>query len=278
MAFIVILTILLFNKFFTGFLRNISVIIGIIIGYVICLLLGNVDLGIMDGRDWFGFNMPFYYFFDHGAQMAGVIQWQHLPVAIITMIIVMFTVIIDSTGTFLATADIVGKKKITQKEFARGIAADGLSSVIGGSFNSLPYTAFAENLGLIALTGVKSRWVVVTAGGILVVLGSMPKLAAFVESIPVFVIGGAAFVMFATVTGDGIRILKQVDFDKNHGNILIVSISLGMALLPLTGNLIVPSATLAATKEVVYRPFFGLLSMGANGVIDLSPILSSGIF
>ena len=231
----------MFNKFFTGFLRNISIIIEIIIGYVICLLLGYVDLGIMDGRDWFGFNIPFYYFFDNGAQTAGVIQWQHLPVAIITMIIVMFTVIIDSTGTFLATADIVGKK-ITQKEFARGITADGLSSVIGGSFNSLPYSAFTENLGLIALTGVKSRWVVVTAGGILVVLGSMPKLSAFVESIPVFVIGGAAFVMFATVAGNGIRILKQVDFDNNHGNILIISISLGMALLPLAGNLIVPSS------------------------------------
>ena len=104
--------------------------------------------------------------------------------------------------------------------------------MIGGILNAFPYTAFAQNVGLVGLTRVKSRFVVATAGGILVILGLFPKLAAIVASIPQPVLGGAGLALFGTVAASGIKTLTKVKFDGNH-NILIVAISLGVGLISI---------------------------------------------
>lgn len=119
-------------------------------------------------------------------------------VMILTFTVVMIVVMIESTGMLLALSDMTDKP-INQNQLAAGLRTDGLGTVIGGIFNTFPHTSFSQNVGLVAVTGVKSRWVCVAGGLIRVVLGMLPKMAAFVEAIPLFVLGGAGLVMFGMV-------------------------------------------------------------------------------
>jgi xanthine/uracil permease len=153
-------------------------------------------------------------------------------VMILTMVLVMIVVMIESTGMFLALSDITGKP-IGQRELAAGLRTDGLGTLIGGIFNTFPYTSFSQNVGLVGVTGVKSRWVCVAGGAIMIILGLLPKMAAFVEAIPQFVLGGAGLVMFGMVAATGIRILSTVDYKGNRNNLYIVALSIGFGLIPL---------------------------------------------
>ena len=122
------------------------------------------------------------------------------------MIVVMLITAVETTGDVYATGQIV-EKPIAKRDIAAALRADGLATFLGGVMNSFPYTCFAENVGLVRLTRVKSRWVVATAGGIMIVLGLLPKAGALVSSIPPSVLGGAALVMFGTVAAVGIQTL-----------------------------------------------------------------------
>ena len=153
-------------------------------------------------------------------------------VMILTMTLVMIVVMIESTGMFLALSDITGKK-IGQPELAAGLRTDGLGTLIGGIFNTFPYTSFSQNVGLVGVTGVRSRYVCVAGGIIMIVLGLLPKMAALVESIPQFVLGGAGLVMFGMVAATGIRILSTVDYKNNRNNLYIVALAIGFGLIPL---------------------------------------------
>jgi NCS2 family nucleobase:cation symporter-2 len=153
-------------------------------------------------------------------------------VMILTMVLVMIVVMIESTGMFLALSDITGKS-LSRKDLAAGLRTDGLGTLIGGIFNTFPYTSFSQNVGLVGVTGVKSRFVCVSAGIIMVVLGLLPKMAALVESVPQVVLGGAGLVMFGMVAATGVRILGNVDFKTRRHELYIVAISIGFGLLPL---------------------------------------------
>ena len=154
------------------------------------------------------------------------------PLMVLTMSLVMVVVMIESTGMFLALSDLTGKP-LTQRDLAAGLRTDGLGTLLGGLFNTFPYTSFSQNVGLVGVTGVKSRWVCVAGGAIMIVLGLIPKLAALVESVPLFVLGGAGLVMFGMVAATGIRILASVDFKGNRHNLYIVALSIGFGLIPL---------------------------------------------
>lgn len=116
---------------------------------------------------------------------------------------------------------------------ARGLATDALSAVLAGFLNSFPDTAFAENVGLVGLTRVRSRWVVTTCGTMLLLLGLLPKIGQVVANVPGPVIGGAATVMFAMVTAVGIQTLHKVTFGGPHNhNLLIIAVSFSIGLIP----------------------------------------------
>jgi xanthine/uracil permease len=138
---------------------------------------------------------------------------------------------VETTGDIIAVSEIV-EKPLGEDDLTRGLRADGFSTALGGVFNAFPYTAFAQNVGLVRLTGVKSRWVVASAGGFLILLGLLPKLAAMVASIPLPVLGGAGFALFGTVAATGIRTLSRVDFERN-ANLVIVAVSLALGLIPV---------------------------------------------
>ena len=217
----VLIGILLLVKYAKGFVANISVLLGIIFGCIVAFGLGKMNFDKVAKAGWFDVVTPFAF----GMPTFDVVM-------ILTMTLVMIVVMIESTGMFLALSDLTGKP-ISQPELSAGLRTDGLGTLIGGIFNTFPYTSFSQNVGLVGVTGVKSRWVCVAGGVIMIVLGLLPKMAALVESIPTFVLGGAGLVMFGMVAATGIRILSTVDFKGNRHNLYIVALSIGFGLIPL---------------------------------------------
>jgi len=220
-ALFVLAAILLIAKYGRGFVANISVLLGIILGGAVTAGLGKMTFEKVAKAQWFDVVLPFHFgtpIFD--------------PLLIVTMVLVMIVTFIESTGMFLALADLTGRK-LTQRSLTAGLRTDGLGTVIGGIFNTFPYTSFSQNVGLVGVTGVRSRFVCVAGGLILIVLGLIPKMAALVESLPVFVLGGAGLVMFGMVAATGVRILAAVDYKSSKNNLYIVAVSISAGMIPL---------------------------------------------
>lgn len=217
----VLVFILLLVKYTKGFIANISVLLGIVAGCAVAIAMGKMNFDKVGKAAWVDVVTPFAF----GTPTFDVVM-------ILTMVLVMIVVMIESTGMFLALSDITGKK-VDQKELSAGLRTDGLGTLIGGVFNTFPYTSFSQNVGLVAVTGVRSRYVCVAGGIIMIVLGLLPKMAAFVEAIPIFVLGGAGLVMFGMVAATGIRILSTVDYKNNRSNLYIVALAIGFGLIPL---------------------------------------------
>jgi uric acid transporter len=241
-AAFVLVAILLITKFGKGFVVNVAVLLGIILGFVVAWLAGKVSFADIGKSAWLDVVYPF--------QLA-------TPTfdvfAIVTMCLVMLVVMVESTGMFLAVGEMTDRK-IEQRDLTRGLLTDGLGTLIGGIFNTFPYTSFSQNVGLVGVTGVKSRWVTAVGGVILLILGLIPKLGAVVTAVPLCVLGGAGIVMFGMVVATGIRILGPVDYKTNRHNLFIVAIAVGFGMIPL-----------------VAPAFFAKLPK------ELEPLLNSGI-
>jgi NCS2 family nucleobase:cation symporter-2 len=239
---LVLLVIVAVSKYGKGFVANIAVLIGIVVGTVIAALIGKMSFDGIGSAAAFGVVLPFQF---------GMPDFSLGP--IVTMCIVMIVVMIESIGMFLALGDMTGKR-IGADDIARGLRADGVGTIIGGVFNAFPYTSFSQNVGLVGVTGVRSRYVAAAGGAILIKLSLIPKLAALVASVPVEVLGGAGIVMFGMVAATGVRILGNVDFRNNRNNLFIVAIALGFGLIP-------------QVAPDFFKNFYG----------PLKPILGSGI-
>jgi OHCU decarboxylase len=226
LATFTILVILALTRFARGFLNTVAVLAGLVIGTAVAAFVGNgsdgkvAQFGSVGKADWVGFTGPFHF----GAPKFAVVP-------ILLMIVVMLITAVETTGDVYATGQIV-EKPIAKSDIAAALRADGLATFLGGVMNSFPYTCFAENVGLVRLTRVRSRWVVATAGGIMILLGLLPKAGAIVASIPSSVLGGAALVMFGTVAAVGIQTLGRVDFN-NHRNVIVVAVSVAIAMIPV---------------------------------------------
>lgn len=209
--------IVLIQRVFKGFMATVAVLIGLVSGTAIAWLLGDATFDAIATSDWVGVTTPFYF------------GWPKFSfAAIVSMLVVMLITAVETTGDVFATGEIV-KKRVGREDVARALRADGLSTTIGGVLNSFPYTCFAENVGLVRLTRVKSRWVVASAGVFMIVLGLIPKAGALVAGIPYPVLGGAALAMFATVAVVGFQTLSRVDF-HDHRNVVIVATAVGLAI------------------------------------------------
>ena len=205
------------QRIFRGFMATVAVLVGLVVGTVVAWLLGDAQFADVAASDWVGVTTPFYF------------GWPKFSVAaIVSIIVVMLITAVETTGDVFATGEIV-EKRIARDDIARALRADGLSTLLGGVLNSFPYTCFAENVGLVRLTRVKSRFVVAAAGVIMIILGLLPKAAALVAGIPHPVLGGAALAMFGTVAVVGFQTLSRVDF-HDHRNVVIVSTSVALAV------------------------------------------------
>lgn len=221
MAFAVLAVIIVANIFGKGFVRNISVLIGIVSGVCIAASAGMLDISSASSAESFALVEPFYF---------GTPTFHLIP--ILSMILVISITWVESVGDAIVIGDMVDKKPDADT-ISRLIRADGLSSVIGGMLNSFHYTAFSENVALVSITQVKSRWVVALAGVFLIVLGMSPWLAAIVSSIPKAVIGGAGFMMFGSLVVVGIKTLSKIDFETSYNNFVVVGLSVSMAMIAI---------------------------------------------
>lgn len=210
--------IVIVQRVFTGFASTLSVLIGLVVMTGVAFALGRADFSGVAEASWVGVTTPFYF---------GLPKFS--ASAVFSMLIVMAVTAVETTGDVFATGEVVGKR-ITPAHIANALRADGLSTFLGGVLNSFPYTCFAQNVGLVRLTRVKSRWVVTAAGALMIVLGVLPKAGAVVAAIPQPVIGGASLAMFASVAVVGIQTLSKADMRDNR-NAVIVSTSVGLAML-----------------------------------------------
>ncbi|MGW3247043.1 nucleobase:cation symporter-2 family protein [Streptomyces sp. NPDC001070] len=216
----VLVAVLLIQRFAPGFVARIAVLAGIVLGTLAAVPLGFTDFGAVGDADWLGISTPFHF---------GTPSFQGAAIA--SMLVVALVTMTETTGDIIAVGELTGRH-VGPRRLADGLRADGVSTVLGGVFNTFPYTAYAQNVGLVGLTRVRSRWVVATAGGILVLLGLLPKLGAVVAAIPAPVLGGAGLVMFGTVAASGVRTLSSVDFHGNS-NLTVVAVSVAVGLLPV---------------------------------------------
>ena len=269
-ALFVLLVILAITKYGKGFLANVAVLLGIVAGAIVAAFLGKMHFDKVASASWFGVVYPFQF---------------GLPtfdlVASLTMCLVMIVVMIESVGMFLALGEMTGKK-VDQSALTKGLRADGLGTLIGGIFNTFPYTSFSQNVGLVGITGIRSRWVCAAGGVIMIVLGLIPKMAALVEAVPLVVLGGAGLVMFGMVAATGARILTRVDFTTHRNNLFVVAISIGFGMIPLVAPnffrqlphalhpLLESGILLAAIVAVALNAFFNGIASTEEAKADAS--------
>ncbi len=220
-AALVLSIILLVIKFGIGFMQNMAVFIGIVAGYIVTIALGWTDFSGIQNEPAVRIVLPLQF---------GLPEFYLIPC--LTMCLVVTIVFIEATGMFLALGAMTGRE-VKPDDVKRGLRADSLGTVIGAIFNTFPYVSYSQNIGLVAVTGVYSRWVCVAAGVIMLVLGLIPKLAFIVASIPQCVLGGAAFIMFGMVAATGIKILATVDYARHRNSVLVIAISIGFGLIPI---------------------------------------------
>lgn len=222
LAFGVLMVILLINRLARGFLANIAILVGLGAGLLAATLTGMTDFSSISEASWIAVPPPFFF---------GAPTFHLVP--ILTMCLVVTITWVESAGGAILVGEIAGRPA-NSKGIGNLIRADGLSTLIGGVFNAFPYTAFSENIALISITGVKSRWVVGLAGLMLACLGLFPKLSALVSAIPKPVVGGAGLMMFGVLFAAGVKTLRTVDFDTDLRNFLVLGLSIGAAMIPIT--------------------------------------------
>ncbi len=200
-----------------GFTKAISILLGIVLGTAFAAILGKVSLAPVAAASWFHLPTPFFL---------GVPTFHYS--AIITMIIIALTSMIESTGVYFALADLTGRK-LTNQDMAKGYRAEGLAVVLSGLFNTFPYSTFSQNVGVVRLSGVKTKQPIYYAAVILILIGLLPKFGALATIIPTSVLGGAMIVLFGTIGIQGTTILRTVDFGKER-NLMIAAISIGAGI------------------------------------------------
>jgi len=214
----VLIVALLCNLRGKGMVSAASILIGIIAGFVMAALLGEVRWAKIAAADWFAFPMPFQYGIDF--------VWG----AVILMLFMSIVTTIETIGDISATTMGGANREATDKELSGGIMADGVGTAFASIFNAMPNTSYSQNAGLVAFTGVISRHVGTVAGVILILLGLFPKLGGIIAAMPDSVIGGAAIIMFGLIAGAGIKLISKTEMSQRNILILALSLSFGIGL------------------------------------------------
>lgn len=217
MASFTLVLFFVFNFVFKGFVKTISILLALIVGTVVSAFFGMVDFSKFVEADWFTLVQPFYF---------GIPEFH--PSAILTMTIIAIIIMIESVGVFFAIGD-VSKKDVGPKEVQKGLRAEGLATAISGILNGFNHSTFSQNAGLVYLTKVTDRFVVAIGGGILIVLGLFPKVAALTTMIPSAVLGGAMIPMFGMLIAAALRLIGRNDLSQ-EGNQLVLALGLGVGI------------------------------------------------
>ena len=216
-AMLVMIVTLILNRYGKGLVSSASILIGMLVGYLVCIPLGMVDFTPVAEASWFAMPNILEYgvFFD----------WK----AVIAFIPAYFVTTIETVGCLKAVGE-TSQIEMDDKKIGSGILADGVGSIVGGLVGSFSNTSFSQNVGLISLTKVASKHVAVMAGILLVCLGLFPKLAGVINGIPQPVLGGVGLVMFGMVAAAGIKTLSRVELTDRNLLIIATSMALGLGV------------------------------------------------
>ncbi|HCW7588246.1 TPA: purine permease [Staphylococcus aureus] len=247
-----LIIILVLQRFTTGFIKSIAILIGLVLGTIGAGLLGMVDINQVNHAGWLGIPVPFRF---SGFSFDVTSTLVFFIVAIVSLI--------ESTGVYHALSEITGKK-LERKDFRKGYTAEGLAIVLGSIFNSFPYTVYSQNVGLVSLSGAKKNNVIYGMVVLLLICGCIPKLGALANIIPLPVLGGAMIAMFGMVMAYGVSILGHIDF-KNQNNLLIIAVSVGVG----TGISAVPQAFKGLGEQFAWLTQNGIV-LGAISAIILN--------
>ncbi|HHC9067980.1 nucleobase:cation symporter-2 family protein [Streptococcus pyogenes] len=249
LSLLTIVIILLVQKFTKGFVKSISILIGLVAGTLVSAMMGLVDTTPVVEASWIHVPTPFYF---------GMPTFE--ITSIVMMCIIATVSMVESTGVYLALSDLTNDQ-LDEKRLRNGYRSEGIAVFLGGLFNTFPYTGFSQNVGLVQISDIKTRRPIYYAAGILVVIGLLPKFGAMAQMIPSPVLGGAMLVLFGMVALQGMQMLNRVDFQKNEYNFIIaaVSISAGLgfngtnlfASLPETAQMFLTNGIVIATLTSV---------------------------
>ena len=249
LAFFTLFVILLIYRFSTGFLRAISILVGLVVGTLVAIFFNMVDFEPVQEASMFHMVEPFYF---------GVPTFD--ASAILTMTLVGMVSLVESTGVYFALGDICDKQ-LKSRDLARGYRSEGLASVIGGIFNAFPYTTFSQNVGLTQMSGVKDRKVIVITGVMLVLLGFVPKLAAVTTIIPKPVLGAAMVAMFGMVITQGVKMLAPAVIHSAE-NAMVAAISIGLGV----GVSVVPELFQALPEKLSIVTSNGIVAAAVTAI------------
>ncbi|MGW0520030.1 nucleobase:cation symporter-2 family protein [Crossiella sp. NPDC003009] len=240
LALLVVLVIVAVHRFLPR-LRQLAFLVGLLAGTVVAIALGQVNLGAVVQGPVLGFPEPFHF---------GLPSFD--LAATLSLIIIQIVIMVECAGQVQAIGTAVGKP-VGPSDVAASLRADGLITMLASVFQSFMYVTYAQNIGMVSVTKVRSRYVTAVAGAIALVLSFFPFMGRIVAVVPQPVLGGAALVMVATVAMVGIRILSTVDLQDSR-NLVIVAVSLGIGLLPTVQPAFYtqfpPSAQLFLTSSV----------------------------
>ncbi|MBC2682348.1 nucleobase:cation symporter-2 family protein [Corynebacterium anserum] len=218
LAIVALVTVIVIHRFASAQWRPMAVLGGVLVGTIVGQFIGATNWSKIGDANWVGLPEPFMFGFP-----------TFEVASIFTMLIVGLVIMTETSSDIIAIGNITGRRA-NKRILSDGLRADGLSTMLGGIFNTFPYAAFAQNVGLISLSRVFSRYVVAVSGVILVLLGLLPKMGAAVSSVPMPVLGGAGVALFGMVTASGIRTLSTIDWTE--GRTLIVGVSITISALP----------------------------------------------
>jgi len=207
-------------RFARGFYKRIAILAGLVLGSIAAAMAGRIDLTPVADAAWFAAPLPFAF----GAP-------SFPPAGVLAMVLAMIVTMIESTGDYLAVGEIC-ERPIDRQRLAAGLKAEGLGTILGGCLNSFPYTTFSQNVGVIRVSGVRSRFVVAQAAFGLIVIGFVPKLSALAACIPSPVLGGCGLVLFGSIACTGIETIGRAEADDDR-RIVVVGTSLGLAMLTI---------------------------------------------
>lgn len=214
-AMTVMMVTLLLNRYGKGILSSASILIGMVVGYIICVPIGKVDFSVVTQANIIAIPQILQYGVTFDLK------------SLIAFLPAYFVATIGTVGCLKAIGE-VSDVDMDDKRIGAGVLSDGVGSIIGGLVGSLPNTSFSQNVGLIPLTKVASKHVAIMAGILLVIIGLLPQFAALINGIPQPVLGGVGIVMFGTVAAAGIKTLSRVEL--NDRNLLIIATSIGLGL------------------------------------------------
>ncbi|MDN3555996.1 uracil-xanthine permease family protein [Halomonas maura] len=216
LAGLVLTVTLALHQYGRGIWSETAPLVGLVVGYGSAVAFGLVSFGEIAAADWVSLPMPL------------TIGLEFHLAAILPVVLLAVVTCAESIGDIVGTTAGGMDREPTHKELSGGVMADGLASVFAAIFNAFPQISFSQNVGMVALTGVVSRFVVAIGGVFLLLAGLLPKLGAVISSIPNSVLGGAVLIMFGMIASAGIKMLSHIDFNKR--NMVIIGVSLSAAV------------------------------------------------